>query len=233
MFSGCATQIHAPAPAMSDDFMSSIANIARGAPIDLLDLDMDFEFMSAERRHQLMAPLPTSNEEAHHQYSNFGNAPMQVTGSNAKNVSDSQDQPYDANHNEQARREFQSFDVAPAPRPIKAHRRRRSRHRAYNTPYRHSNYYKSGYATYFDRDAYRPRRSHYSPSRQRDDSPEALKHRSKAIFVAAMADLDVKEERDYDRRGTDSYRGGGNKRRRDGQSIQMFHPMLQQLTKHR
>lgn len=37
-----------------------------------------------------------------------------------------------------------------------------------------------------------------------------------------MADLDVKEERDYDRRGTDSYRGGGNKRRRDGKLLMAF-----------
>lgn len=29
----------------------------------------------------------------------------------------------------------------------------------------------------------------------------------------------MKEERDQDRRGTDSYRGGGNKRRRDGTHI--------------
>ncbi|KAL1608825.1 Nuclear cap-binding protein subunit 1 [Nothophoma quercina] len=37
-----------------------------------------------------------------------------------------------------------------------------------------------------------------------------------------MADLDVKEERDYDRRGTDSYRGGGNKRRRDDDDGQAY-----------
>jgi hypothetical protein len=47
-----------------------------------------------------------------------------------------------------------------------------------------------------------------------------------------MADLDVKEERDYDRRGTDSYRGGGNKRRRDGKLVTTF-SRLQQLTRHR
>ena len=48
-----------------------------------------------------------------------------------------------------------------------------------------------------------------------------------------MADLDAKEEREHDKRGTDSYRGGGNKRRRDGKLITTLVPVLQRLTRHR
>lgn len=51
----------------------------------------------------------------------------------------------------------------------------------------------------------------------RAPSPDALRNRAEAVFVSAMADLDVREERD-DRRDGDRYRGGGyNKRRRDGE----------------
>ena len=208
-------------------------NTVRGwPPVDLLDLNMDIEFMSAESRQQLMVPLSVSNEGVPRQELHFNDVAMKVTGANGVNVS--RKQPYNANLIQQARigRDFQSFDVAPAPRPIRAHRRRRSRHRLHNHPYRHSDYYTPDYVNYFDRDACRPQRGHYSPSRRRHDSTEALKHRPETIFVAAMADLDVKEERDYDRRGTDSYRGGGNKRRRDGRLVTTF-SRFQQLTRHR
>lgn len=222
MFSSGATHVHAPAPATMSDLMGAAVNSSKhgGPPVDLLDLDMDFEFMSAERRQQLMNPLPVQNERSDQSQCDD----VQVHGGpdNAVNHLDrAKTQPYHSNHNEQARigRDFQSFDVAPAPRPIKAHRRRRSPQRIYNTPYRDSDYYAPGYAKYFDRDAVHSRRDHY---RLRNPSPEATKHRSEAIFVAAMADLDVKEERDYDRRGTDSYRGGGNKRRRDGKLFTAF-----------
>lgn len=203
-----------------DDLTGATVNSARREPpVDLLNLDMDFEFMSAERRQQLMAPISISNEEAPRQYPQFNDVSMEVVAGSEVNVR--QDKPYGTNHDEQARigRDCQSFDVAPAPRPIKAHRRRRSRHRVYNPPCRRSDYHTPGYANYFDRDAVRSQRDYYSPSRGRNASIATLKQKSEPTFIAAMADLDVKEERDYDRRGTDSYRGGGNKRRRDGELI--------------
>lgn len=53
--------------------------------------------------------------------------------------------------------------------------------------------------------------------RDREASLDSLRNRAEAVFVSAMADLDVREERD-DRRDGDRYRGGGqNKRRRDGE----------------
>lgn len=53
--------------------------------------------------------------------------------------------------------------------------------------------------------------------RDRAPSPDTLRNRAEAVFVSAMADLDVREERE-DRRDGDRYRGGGhNKRRRDGE----------------
>lgn len=227
MFSRDATQIYASAPAMMDVLMGSTVNGIRGGlPVDLLDLDMDFELMPAERRQHLMNPLPLK-EEVPRQHSQCNDISM--NGDPANEVKHfRQGQPHHANHDEQARigRDFQSFDVAPAPRPIKAHRRRRSRYRVYNPPYRHSDYYTPGYAQYFDRDAVHSRRDHY---RYRNPSPEALKHKSEVIFFAAMADLDVKEEHDYDRRGTDSYRGGGNKRRRDGKLTTAIESVLQKL----
>ncbi|KAJ4335907.1 Nuclear cap-binding protein subunit 1 [Didymella glomerata] len=195
-----------------DDFMGATVDSSIGDPqVNLLDLDMDFEFMSAERRQQLMSPFPMQSDVPCQLQCNDA----QMHGGPDDGVNDlAKTQPYHASPNGQARlgRDFQSFDVAPAPRLIKAHRRRRSPHRIYNTPYPRSDYYTPDYAQHFDRDAAHPRRDHY---RHRIPSPEAIKHRSEAIFVSAMADLDVREERDYDKRGTDSYRAGGNKRRRD------------------
>lgn len=61
------------------------------------------------------------------------------------------------------------------------------------------------------------RRAFDSYSSDRGPSPDALRNRAEAVFVSAMADLDVREERE-DRRDGDRYRGGGNnKRRRDGE----------------
>jgi hypothetical protein len=46
----------------------------------------------------------------------------------------------------------------------------------------------------------------------------AAQDRAETTFVSAMADLDIKEEREG-RRDGDRYRGGGNKRRRDGKTL--------------
>ena len=65
MFSRGATQVHAQTPGMMDDVMGDTRNSVHGAPpVDLLDLDMNFDFMSAERQQQLMAELPTTSDRA-------------------------------------------------------------------------------------------------------------------------------------------------------------------------
>jgi hypothetical protein len=225
MFSASATtQVHATKPPKMDDVMGAAVDSSIEDPqVNLLDLDMDFEFMSAERRQQLMSPLPMQSDVPCQLQCNDA----QMYGGPDDGLNDlAKTQPYHASPNGQARlgRDFQSFDVAPAPRLTKAHRRRRSPYRIYNAPYRRSDYYTPDYAQHFDRDAAHPRRDHY---RHRIPSPEAIKHRSEAIFVPAMADLDVREERDYDKRGTDSYRGGGNKRRRDGKLLTAVEPLPQ------
>ncbi|CBY01073.1 hypothetical protein IAQ61_011964 [Plenodomus lingam] len=60
----------------------------------------------------------------------------------------------------------------------------------------------------------RRRRCLLSPLRRSNGSPETVKHEAGAQLVAAMADVDIKEERE-DRRDRGGYRGGNNKRRRD------------------
>ena len=172
MLSRGATQPYAPAPALQDDIISASTNSVRGARVDSPDVDMDFEFISAERQEQLTTSPTVLKEDISRRDSGFENIPKHASGSNAVGVAGSQDQPHSANHNEQARigRVCQSFDEAPARRPIKAHLRRRSRHGAYIAPYRHSDHYTPGHATYFDRDAHRPQRSYHSPARQTDIS---------------------------------------------------------------
>lgn len=191
--------------------------------VDLLDHDgMDYESMSAERRQQLMAPTPPSSEAKSQQNPQYHDITTNmVVDSEVSHAG--KDQPCVANHNGQARigpgRDLQSFDVAPAPRLIKAHRRPRSRNSRYNSAHRRTDHCYSGFAKYFDRDAVPTKRAHLSTSRGRNTPPETKEHTSAAASVAPMADFDAREERDYDRRGTDSYRGGGNKRRRDGELL--------------
>lgn len=192
---------------------------------DLLDLDMNFVSMSAERIQRFMALAPQQDDIPSDQ-----SWKVDVLTPGGERVrADRQDQPYQTSRNEQAcSRDFQSFDVAPATsRPIKAHRRRR---RFYNAPCQRSDYL-SIRATYFDSGAVHLRREAVSSSCDRNTLREAPKHKSEAIV--AMADFDAREERDYDRRGTDSYRGGGNKRRRDGELVASCGFGSQQLTSNR
>jgi hypothetical protein len=103
-----------------------------------------------------------------------------------------------------------------ASRPFRAHHSRRFHH-DYDPPYRQSHSYPPRHPTYYDSGDHR-RRAYCHERRYRTSSPDTLHNRAEATFVPAMADLDVKEEPRDDRRGVDSYRGGGynNKRRRDG-----------------
>ncbi|KAH9872704.1 hypothetical protein J1614_005098 [Plenodomus biglobosus] len=98
-------------------------------------------------------------------------------------------------------------------RPIKLHRRRNRTYRNYKADCWRPDYSISRSRRSFDNDT-NPDRRHLSPLRPRDDSPETLKRKIETQFVAAMADMDVKDERE-DRRDRGGYRGGNNKRRRD------------------
>lgn len=206
MLSRSATEIHASTSATIDNEVDS--SVYGVSPANLRNLEANFQFMSVERRQQFMTPSLVLGGTVPHQRSNAHDAMTDVVV--VGEVSCRQDQP---SHDEQARfgRGFQSFDVALASRPVKAHRR--SRH---NSHYRRSDHYTPEYAYYFDRDAVSTRRARLTCSRSKNASPEILNH-TFAASVAPMADIDAKEERDSDRRGTDSYRGGGNKRRRDGE----------------
>lgn len=173
-----------------------------------LNLAIDVDIMSVDGRQQLELQPPPSNNANSQQDSSVLDAMTDV---------DDEVSRQDANHNGLARfgRDSQSFDVAPVPRLIRAHRRRRSRYPVPNSSYRRSDHYTPGYAHYIDRDAVRTQRAQHSSSR-RNASPGTLEPTLAVASVAPMADNDAREERDNDRRGTDSYRGGGNKRRRDG-----------------
>lgn len=211
-------RFHAPTAGKMDNVGGRSSNTCNRAPVDLLDIEMEFTFMSTERQQQLMVASPDNHMPCHFSDDDvLTPGGLQVRG---------QGQPCVTSRFEQARsRDFQSFDVAPAAtRLIKAHRRRQ---RSHGSAYRRFHDHNSAYADYFDRDAVCSQRDRCDSSRDRD---RVLKHRFEAASVAAMADFDARDERDYDRRGTDSYRGGGNKRRRDGELLDSRSMVLQQLT---
>lgn len=127
MFRRNATRVRAPEPAVTGNLVNTTVNssICGGPPVDLPNLDMNVEGMSRERRQQLLKPSPVQSEVLRQLQGND----VQVRGSPANAVNDlAKAQPCAASHTGQARigRDFQSFDVAPAPRLIKAHRRRHS-----------------------------------------------------------------------------------------------------------
>lgn len=103
-------------------------------------------------------------------------------------------------------------------RPVLQHRTRPALHHDHRFDHRRGSSYPPHTAVYYNLNA-----SHtnldYSLLRQREDSPGRVKQKAQAGFVAAMADIDSREERDDrrdDRRDRGGYRGG-NKRRRDGE----------------
>jgi hypothetical protein len=107
-------------------------------------------------------------------------------------------------------------------RPIRQHRSRTApfRNRVYN--YRRGDFYSPRNPVYYDHDAFCANSTRIS-SQQREDSPETLEEKARAVLVATMADADIREERDDrredrrdDRRDRGNYRGN-NKRRRDGE----------------
>lgn len=134
---------------------------------------------------------------------------------------DCQDRPNGTNRFDgQAQREAtppdcRKFDSNTVPQTISAHRQRRPR--TFPRSRGLVDRYIPAYSKYYNHDSHHFGSSHCD-SPVREPLPEAFQHRAEVSFVAAMADLDVREERD-DRRGGDSYRGGGNKRRRDGKRV--------------
>ena len=107
-------------------------------------------------------------------------------------------------------------------RTIRQHRTRTTpfRDRVYN--HRHGDFYPPRQPVYYDHDDLGANSTRIS-SQLREDSPETLEEKARAVLVATMADADVREERDDrredrrdDRRDRGNYRGN-NKRRRDGE----------------
>jgi hypothetical protein len=176
---------------------------AGGGYTDLLEVNTDFKFVSPDRQALLTAP-----EDNQHVVSLVGGEPMEVEMRDADQIDVVR---AGANH-EQARSTLDFHN--PIPRPIKAYRSRRNRNRS-SYRYPQNDHYSPRYSKYRDLDDTRGRDFHFE--RQiRQPWPETRFNTAGVTIVSAMAELDVKEERD-DRRDGDRYRGGGNnKRRRDG-----------------
>lgn len=168
---------------------------------DLLGLGVDFENVSPERRNLMTAPeFP--------QLSLVDDVPMEDTRETEPTVR--QDTSLAG---EQVPGRDLDFDNH-AQRPIRAPRSRRNNYDAYSR-YQQRDSYVPGHAVYHDPDDIRVRAYRYDRE-YREASPETLQNRAEARFVSAMADVDVRQEREDRRDGGDRYRGGGNKRRRDG-----------------
>jgi hypothetical protein len=163
----------------------------------LPELRMDVEFSSL--KGEALKNAPGQFEDAACTVSYADHEPMDVETRDVESTR--QERPNDANRiNEQAR--------STASRSIRADysRHNHKQRRARPSP-RHYSY----------RDPDDSRRRAYQYDRQHQEvSPDTLEDRAEATVVSAMADLDVKDEREG-RRDGDRYRGGGyNKRRRDG-----------------
>jgi hypothetical protein len=176
------------------------ASGAVGDSTNIFELDMDFEFNSPKGEATTNAP-----EQVQHAAPTVSLANHESMEVETRDVeSTRQEHPNDANRiNEQAR--------STASRSIRAHQPR------YNPNQRPSRYSRRAHPFTAYRDSDDSRRRAYRYDRQYQNAPpDTLQNRTEATFVSAMADLDVKDEREG-RRDGDRYRGGGyNKRRRDG-----------------
>jgi hypothetical protein len=178
---------------------------------DLLELGMEFEFVSPERQGLMNGRDRCQNGAV--AMSLIDDEPTEVEMRDAQvEPTVGQEHPKHASSDEQARRS--TLDLSnTAPRPIRAPHSRHNNHYRSFKRYAQGDYYIP--KPYRDPDADRGRASDHD-RQHRDPSPDTVRDQGKAIYVSAMADVDVKEERD-DRRDGDRYRGGGNnKRRRDG-----------------
>lgn len=126
--------------------------------------------------------------------------------------------PFDTQAPERLPRQFNDS----LSRSIRQHRKRTAPHRNRVSDHRYGNCFSPRKPVYYDRDDFRADRA-WIPSQQKEDSPETLEEKARAVLVANMADADFKEEREDrredrrdDRRDRGNYRGN-NKRRRDGE----------------
>lgn len=205
--------------------MSGIGNAASDGYADLLGLDMDYEFVAPNRQVLINGPDRPQNGAA--AISLIDDEPMEVEMGDSQHEKESvrPEHPNSASLAEQARRTLDFSNTAP--RPIRAPRFIHNNHYRSSNPHRQGDYYKP--KPYRDLDAVAGR-AHDFDRQNRDPSPETARNQGEAIFVSAMADVDVKEERD-DRRDGDRYRGGGqNKRRRDGKLATVWLWMVATLT---
>jgi len=214
-----------------DGTMHTPGQSAGNGVADLLGLGLDLEFVSPERRRLMAAP-------EHSQYANgaislIDDMPMEVEMGETETeptVPGRQEHSNGASlMDEQAPGRDLDFDHA-VPRPIRAPRSRRNLYDAY-PQHQQGDYYAPKPALYHDPDDPRGRACRYDRE-YREASPETLRNRAEASFVSAMADTDVKQERD-DRRDGDRYRGGGNKRRRDGELATQHPRSLEDTNMHR
>lgn len=125
----------------------------------------------------------------------------------------------------------------PLSRPIRKHRNRVAKRHGRPSGFPHGDFYRPYSHIYKDYDS--PNNGtratcNSRPSRHWEFSPDTLKQRDQSDIVAAMADIDFKEERDDrredrrdDRRDRGGYRGN-NKRRRDGKSTSLSASKLAQ-----
>jgi hypothetical protein len=177
----------------------------------MLDIGADLEFVSPERRALMVAGDSILDlQHAAAAVSLVDDEPLEVEMRDVPTVRATRQAEERANV-EQAPSTLDFYNAIP--RPIRAHR---SRHNHYQSANRYpSNGHSLFHHPHCDLDDARGRAFH-DQRQYREPSPDTLRNHAEATYVSAMADVDVKEERD-DRRDGDRYRGGGNnKRRRDG-----------------
>jgi hypothetical protein len=201
--------------------MDYSTNDAEGGNADLLGLGKEYNFVSPERRTLMAAPFAMPSNLAVKPICLIDDMPMAVDETPARADIIRQGDTNGANRIDGQAREREAlnrdlnFDK---PRGIRTHRLRQYCNQI--LPHWRSDHHAPRYATYYDYDDIRGR-ANRNESQFREPSPETLRNRAEATYVAHMADVDVKEDRGDRRDGTDRYRGGGggggnNKRRRDG-----------------
>ncbi|KAH8632675.1 cap binding protein [Alternaria alternata] len=185
----------------------------------MIDLDVNTEFISPDRMAMLKLTDGETQLDLLQDLSPFNDSSMDVdvdgawterqgTGADAANPFDTQ---------APARHLDDSLS-----RTIRQHRNRTAPFRKRTFDHRRGDLYPPHRPVNCDRDNSRADRG-WIPLHQREDSPETLEEKARAILVADMADADFKEEREDrredrrdDRRDRGNYRGN-NKRRRDGE----------------
>jgi hypothetical protein len=185
----------------------------------MIDLDVNTEFISPDR----MAMLKLTDEEPQldllHDMSPFNDSSMDVDVDGA--WTERQDTGADAANPFDTQAPARHLDDSLS-RTIRQHRNRTAPFRKRTFDHRRGDLHPPYRPVNCDSDDSRADRA-WIQLHQREDSPETLEEKARAILVADMADADFKEEREDrredrrdDRRDRGNYRGN-NKRRRDGE----------------